>query len=108
MFAHDRSNDSRIAPDAAIGQSAAMDNDRRADRRKKKWSELSPQAKAAIVVGGTVEAVLTTIALRDLARRAPALVRGPKLLWLLAAFVQPFGPLLYLGAGRRRSISARR
>jgi len=104
MFAHDRSDDSRIARGAAMGQCAGMDNDRRADCRKKKWSELSPQAKAAIVVGGTVEAVVTTIAVRDLARRAPALVRGPKLLWLLGVFVQPFGPLLYLGAGRRRSI----
>jgi hypothetical protein len=49
-----------------------------------------------------VEAVLTTIALRDLLRRPRRQVRGPKLLWGLGFVVQPFGPLAYLLAGRRR------
>ncbi len=70
-------------------------------RRKKRWSELSPQARTAIVVGGILELIMTTLALRDLARRPAAEVRGPKPLWLLAFFVQPFGPLLYFARGRR-------
>lgn len=69
--------------------------------QKRKWSELSPGAKAAIVVGGAVEIVLTTIALRDLAKRPSAQVRGPKALWALGCVVQPVGPVLYLTAGRR-------
>ncbi|HUI49840.1 MAG TPA: PLDc N-terminal domain-containing protein [Acidimicrobiia bacterium] len=47
------------------------------------------------------EAVVTTIALRDLVRRPAATVRGPKLLWFLGCFVQPIGSALYLVAGRR-------
>jgi hypothetical protein len=51
------------------------------------------------VVAGAVEVVLTTVALRDLARRPAAQVRGPKPLWLLACVVQPVGPIAYLTVG---------
>jgi hypothetical protein len=71
--------------------------------RKKQWSELSPGARRAIVVGGLVEVVLTAICLRDLARRPRREVRGPKLAWVLGFAVQPFGPVLYLAAGRKPS-----
>jgi len=70
--------------------------------QKKRWSDLSPAAKTAIVVGGAVELVMTTVALRDIIRRPAPEVRGPKLLWVLGFVVQPFGPLLYFGVGRRR------
>ena len=102
MFPYRRLQDSRVALAAAIGQSAVMDNDPRANCRKKQWSELSPRAKGAIVAGGFAEMVVTTIALRDLIRRSSSKVRGPKLLWLLGLFVQPVGAPLYLAVGRRR------
>ena len=70
-------------------------------KQKKRWSELSPGARSAIVVGAAAELVITTFALRDLRRRPAASVRGPKLLWMMGCAVQPFGPLLYLFAGRR-------
>jgi hypothetical protein len=70
-------------------------------REKKKWSDLSPRAKAAIVVGGTLELIMTALALRDLRRRPASGVRGPKILWLPVFFVQPVGPPLYFLFGRR-------
>ena len=70
-------------------------------RKKKRWSELPPRTRAAIVAGGVAEVVVTSIALRDLVRRPAALVRGPKLLWGPLLFVQPIGSPLYLIAGRR-------
>ena len=70
--------------------------------QKKRWSELSPPAKRAIVIAGTVEVVVTGFALRDLIRRPAREVRGPKLLWVLAFLIQPFGPLAYFRVGRRR------
>ncbi len=73
--------------------------------QKKRWSEYSPAAKTAIVVGAVAEAVVTTVALRDLVRRPAGEVRGWKPLWVLGFFVQPIGPLLYLRAGRRRARS---
>lgn len=69
---------------------------------KRRWSDLDPRAKAALVVGSLVELVLTTVALRDLKRRPSSQVRGPKFLWRLLAFVQPVGPIAYLLLGRRR------
>ncbi len=48
-----------------------------------------------------VEVALTTTALVDLARRPGTQVRGPKLAWALACFVQPVGPMAYLALGRR-------
>ncbi len=67
----------------------------------KKWSEMSPGARTAVVVLALFELVLTSVALRDLSRRDRDSVRGPKLLWRLLCFVQPVGPVLYLWLGRR-------
>lgn len=72
---------------------------------KKQWSDLTPSQQRAILVGGAVELALTAAALRDLARRPAADVRGPKVMWVLAFFVQPFGPLAYFAKGRRTSHS---
>jgi hypothetical protein len=70
--------------------------------RTKRWSDLSPAARSAIVIGGIIEVAATSVAIGDLVRRPAGEVRGPKLLWLLGFVVQPFGPLLYLGFARRR------
>jgi hypothetical protein len=68
---------------------------------KKKWSDLRPFQQRLIIGGGAAEAVLTFRALRDLAKRPSADVRGPKILWVLSFVVQPFGPLAYFAFGRR-------
>jgi hypothetical protein len=68
---------------------------------RRRWEDLSRGQQTAIVVGATVELVLTAVALKDLARRPAAQVRGPKPLWAMACFVQPVGPIAYLVAGRR-------
>ena len=70
-------------------------------REKKKWSDLTPAQQRAIKVGGVLEAALTALAQRDLARRSASEVRGSKALWALSFVVQPFGPLAYFAAGRR-------
>ncbi|HWS44563.1 MAG TPA: PLD nuclease N-terminal domain-containing protein [Acidimicrobiia bacterium] len=53
------------------------------------------------MLGAIAELIMTTLVLRDLARRPAARVRGGKLVWVLACVVQPFGPLLYFAVGRR-------
>jgi hypothetical protein len=68
---------------------------------KKKWSDLQPFQQRLIIGGGAAEAVLTLTALRDLARRPSAGIRGPKALWVVACVVQPFGSLTYFAVGRR-------
>jgi hypothetical protein len=68
---------------------------------KKQWSDLTLGQRRAVVIAGAAEVVLTAAALRDLAHRPAADVRGPKPLWVLAFFVQPVGPLAYFAKGRR-------
>ena len=70
-------------------------------KQKKRWEDLTPRQRAAIIAGGTVELVITTVALVDLARRPKRLVRGRKRFWLTGFAVQPFGPIAYLAFGRR-------
>ena len=69
---------------------------------KRKWSDLSTPAKVGVITLAAVEAVVTTIAARDLGGRTDAQVNGPRWLWKIAFFVQPFGPLGYLIVGRKR------
>lgn len=70
-------------------------------KRSTKWSDLSKSQRAAIVVGGAIEAAMTGWVLRDLYRRSSDSVRGPKALWVAAMVVQPFGPIAYGVFGRR-------
>jgi uncharacterized membrane protein len=72
-------------------------------RTQKRWSDLTPPQKTAVLVGGVAELVMTIAALRDVRRRPAAQVRGPKAFWVLTFVVQPFGPLLYFVLGRRRA-----
>lgn len=68
---------------------------------KKSWSDLSAGQKRGVSVAGALEVIVTVAALRDLAKRPAEDVRGPKVAWVLASFVQPVGPLAYFAAGRR-------
>jgi hypothetical protein len=65
------------------------------------WRDMPRWQRTAAVVLGSVEVVLTVAAALDLARRPGWQVHGPKAAWWPALFVQPVGPVLYLGWGRR-------
>jgi hypothetical protein len=64
------------------------------------WQELSSGQRTAVLVVAGVEIALTAAAATDLTRRPQSQIRGPKALWWLGIFVQPFGPAVYLGWGR--------
>lgn len=68
---------------------------------KRRWSELSPAQRSAIVALGTVQLGLQAVVLHDLRRRPAGAVRGPKLAWAAASFINFAGPLAYLRWGRR-------
>jgi len=70
--------------------------------RQQRWQDFTSGQRAAMVVGGAVELVLTLAAGVDLARRPAERVRGPKALWAVLLPVQPVGPIAYLVCGRRR------
>ena len=63
---------------------------------------LSPAKRRALLVALVGEAVLITLAERDIARRPPEGIRGPKLLWRVIATQNVVGPAAYVLIGRRR------
>ncbi len=71
----------------------------------KRWGDLDPGVRQAIMLGGAVEAGLKIAALIDLARRPGRDVRGSKAGWAAAITVlNSVGlvPIAYFLRGRRR------
>jgi hypothetical protein len=69
---------------------------------RKKWGDLTARQRATIIVVGAVQIALFALVQRDIGRRAPHQLRGPKWAWRLAAAVNWIGPLAYFTVGRRR------
>lgn len=72
---------------------------------KKRWKDLSPTAKTAVIVVTAVDAGLRAWALRDLAARDASQVKGPKWAWGSALSVLGTSgvvPAVYLIAGRKK------
>jgi hypothetical protein len=70
--------------------------------RKRRWRDLPPRARAAIIAAGVVQNSLLVATLVDLRRRPARKIRGDKRLWTAAAFVSWIGPLSYFSYGRKR------
>jgi len=68
----------------------------------RRWRDLSPRSRAALIAGAAVQFALLGAALVDLRRRSPDEVNGPRKLWVAVSFVNFVGPLTYFVLGRRR------
>jgi len=75
---------------------------------KRQWKDLSPAARAAVVVGGVAQLALLALAHADLTRRTDAQVRGPKRMWRLISLVNFVGPITYFAVGREPDAAGRR
>ena len=71
-------------------------------RTKRSWSELSQAQRRGVVLGAIVQVGLQAAALRDLRRRTPEQLNGPRWAWFCATFVNTVGPCAYFLFGRRR------
>jgi hypothetical protein len=72
----------------------------------RRWSDLSPRTRRAIIIVAAAETGLKAVALADIRRRPASQIKGPKWLWIpVVAFVNSFGlvPLSYFVFGRRSS-----
>ena len=72
------------------------------ERRKKRWDELRPAQRRAVVAVGAVQIALQAATLWDLHRRSEQDLRGSRWWWTAASFVNLVGPITYLVVGRRR------
>jgi hypothetical protein len=68
---------------------------------RKSWRDLSLGQRIGAVLLGAVEVVLFGAAELDIRRRPASLIRGPKGLWTVLAFVNILGPLAYFAFGRK-------
>jgi hypothetical protein len=72
---------------------------------KKKWRDLEPGQRRAMIAGGTVQAALAVSAWYDLSHRPRELVNGPKLLWALVIAINLVGPIAYFRFGRHPHVA---
>ena len=72
-------------------------------RRIPQWSDLSDTQKTVLRLGALVQIGLLIAAQIDIRRRPAKQIRGNKLFWTAAAFVNFFGPISYFVFGRKRS-----
>jgi hypothetical protein len=70
-------------------------------RGKKRWSDLSPGQRKAIVAAGVVQNSLLAAAWIDMYRRPAERVKGDKRVWAAAALISWIGPISYFAFGRR-------
>jgi hypothetical protein len=69
---------------------------------KRRWRDLSPARRGAIVAAAIVQNGLLVAALIDIRRRPARKIRGSKRRWVAASFVSWVGPIAYFTHGRKR------
>ena len=67
----------------------------------RRWADLTPAQRAALLAAASVQVGLAVAAWTDLARRPASQVRGAKRWWAAAIAVNFVGPLAYFRWGRR-------
>ena len=78
------------------------------NRERPRWRDLNGRQKTALSVTAVVQLGLAAAAWTDLARRAPAQVRGPKWCWAMVIAVNYAGPIAYFRWGRVRVLGPHR
>jgi hypothetical protein len=68
---------------------------------KKRWQDLSPWQRISGILLAVIQVSLLIAALIDIRRRPAEQIRGRKLWWVMAAFVNYVGPISYFLFGRK-------
>jgi hypothetical protein len=68
----------------------------------RRWADLSPRGRTAVLTLATVQLSLAATAWTDLVRRPAREVNGPKGLWALVIAINFVGPVAYFRWGHRR------
>lgn len=68
---------------------------------KKRWQDLSPWQRISGILLAVIQVGLLVAALADIRRRPAEQIRGRKLWWAMAAFVNYIGPISYFLFGRK-------
>lgn len=90
-----------IEESSTVGKTDKASKGRRGPRPRQ-WKDLSSRQRTRIMIPGGIQVALMIWTLWDLAHRPADRIKGKKRLWVMAAFVQPFGPIAYMLFGRKR------
>jgi hypothetical protein len=71
-------------------------------KKKKSWKDMTPRQRVGVAVVGAGQLALLVAAQRSISKTPEAQIRGSKVLWRAASFINFFGPLSYFLFGRRR------
>jgi hypothetical protein len=93
------SDDNSVDQEAGAGTDAASQDATGSGR----LGSLTDRQKKIFAVALVVHLVVATLTLRDLRRRPPTAVRGPKRLWRLWVTMNTTGSVAYWLFGRRRN-----
>jgi hypothetical protein len=69
----------------------------------RRWQDLSPLSRAAIIVAACIQLGLLGAAQADIRRRRPEELNGPRWLWVAVSFINFVGPISYFVLGRRKA-----
>src|SRR4029079_15215424 len=67
----------------------------------RRWRDLGPGARAAVIVGAATQLGLLGAAQLDIKRRSAQQLNGPRWVWVLVSFINFAGPISYFVFGRR-------
>ncbi|MDR6986093.1 hypothetical protein J2Y66_000556 [Paenarthrobacter nitroguajacolicus] len=70
--------------------------------KKKSWRDMSKGQRISVLISGALNLALLIAAQRSIATTPEANIRGKKVLWRAASFINFFGPVSYFLFGRRR------
>lgn len=71
--------------------------------KKKRWSEMGPLQRIAVVILSMIQVGLLAAALWDIRRRSDEEINGSKALWSSVVFINFVGPIAYFSFGRKSS-----
>jgi hypothetical protein len=69
--------------------------------QRKQWKDLTGPQRLSVFVMIGIQVSLLAGALADIRRRPPELIRGPKAMWGVVAFINYVGPISYFVFGRK-------
>ena len=74
---------------------------------RKSWRDMSKGQRVMLMGSGALNMALLGAAQRSIAKTPDSQIRGNKVLWRLASFINFFGPLSYFLFGRRREAAGK-
>jgi hypothetical protein len=72
------------------------------EMKRTRWEDLSQGQRAVVIIMGSIQILLLSLALLDIRKRSSDEIVGSKTMWAMISFINFLGPLAYFLFGRKR------